>query len=62
MINDFDIWDYRNIIVPTVVVSFALPEEKDFQVRTVEGGSIVPFVEIYDEAVTVTARRRVFIF
>jgi hypothetical protein len=58
MNSEFDIWD--NAIVPTIVQSFALPEEKDFQIWELGGDSIVPY--IYDEAVTVTARRRVFIF
>lgn len=60
MTSEFDIWD--NVIVPTIVQSFCLPEEKDFQIWELGGDSIVPYVDIYDEAVTVTARRRVFIF
>ncbi len=56
--EEFDIWSRSND-VPIVVISFALPEEKEFQVWN---DSIVPLVDIYDVAVTVTARRRVYIF
>jgi hypothetical protein len=57
--EDFNIWSRSND-VPLVVISYAQPEEKEFQVWV---DSIVPLVELYEVGVTVTTqRRRVFIF
>lgn len=56
--NELDIWNSSND-VPIVVISYALPEEKEFQVWN---DSIVPLVDIYDVEVTAVQRRRVYIF
>lgn len=56
--EEFDIWSKSND-VPIVVISYALPEEKEFQVWN---DGLVPLVDIYDVLVTAVARRRVMIF